>query len=76
MNRVIYVVFSEKDEKVYRSLVSEYFPGPRHEDDSNTAPMKHSSKSVEQSQETPETSSKSKKDNADDNDKGVEVQKQ
>ncbi|WWD16423.1 hypothetical protein CI109_100849 [Kwoniella shandongensis] len=28
ITRVIYVVFSAKDEKVYRSLVSEYFPGP------------------------------------------------
>ena len=25
---MIYVVFSEKDEKVYKSLVGEYFPGP------------------------------------------------
>ena len=25
---MIYVVFSEKDERVYKSLVGEYFPGP------------------------------------------------
>ena len=33
---MIYVVFSEKDEKVYKSLVGEYFPGPP--DDSEASP--------------------------------------
>ena len=28
MERVVFVVFSKRDEEVYREVVPEYFPGP------------------------------------------------
>jgi len=45
---VIYVVFSEKDEKVYKSLVGEYFPGPP--DDSEASPSE--SEAVDDAEQT------------------------